>query len=315
MAGLVVDIAGDGQEAINRVLAQTYDLVLMDMQMPRVDGLEATCRIREIEELSALPIIAMTANVMQEDQARCRAVGMNDFIAKPFVPEELYAKLQHWLKIAAVAEEATVPAKATTTTGASSLVASIEGVNLAKGLRFTGNDPKRYARILERFLESQRGVPLQIRQALLEGKRQDAERLAHTLKGLAAQIAAEDLTSDTSSLEAAIRQSGEAEGTVFFLRKVELQLQRLCRAIEGGLSQVHRDDAGQAVNDPMWREQLMTLIDNDDAKAAHFVETHATTIARHFRPDEFQALNCAVRAFDFELAKALLEAHQSGGQQ
>jgi len=156
---------------------------------------------------------------------------------------------------------------------------------------------------------------LQIRQALLEGKHRDAERMAHTLKGVAAQIAAEDLANDTSRLEVAIRQNGEAEGTVVLLGNVEFKLQRLCRAIESWLSQMQCDDPGQAMNDSMWREQLLTLLENDDAKALSFVETYAKAIARHFRPEDFRALNCAVRAFDFELAKTLLKLHLPGGKQ
>ena len=99
-AGLVVDVAGDGATAIERLQAaspDTYAVVLMDMQMPRMDGLEATYRIRAIPEFARLPIIAMTANAFGEDRERCRAAGMNDFVSKPIEPEVLYATLHAWL--------------------------------------------------------------------------------------------------------------------------------------------------------------------------------------------------------------------------
>ena len=97
-AGLIVDIAEDGLEAIERTQHQTYDLILMDMQMPRMDGLQATQLIRQQSNGQLVPILAMTANAFAEDKARCLAAGMNDFIAKPVRPEDFYDTLLKWLE-------------------------------------------------------------------------------------------------------------------------------------------------------------------------------------------------------------------------
>ena len=95
--GLVVDLAVDGAEAVERARTTRYDAILMDMQMPRLDGLAATRQIRQMAEGSTVPIIAMTANAFAEDRQNCFAAGMNDFVAKPVNPDTLFAILLEWL--------------------------------------------------------------------------------------------------------------------------------------------------------------------------------------------------------------------------
>jgi len=96
--GLAVDTAEDGEFAIELAARTPYAVVLMDMQMPRADGLEATRAMRKLPGWKETPIIAMTANAFAEDKARCIAAGMNDFLAKPFEPEALFHKLLEWLE-------------------------------------------------------------------------------------------------------------------------------------------------------------------------------------------------------------------------
>jgi hypothetical protein len=97
-SGLAVDTAEDGLEAIDRARQTAYAVILMDMQMPRLDGLVATQQIRNLPGYREIPIVAMTANAFNEDKARCLAAGMNDFLVKPFSPDQLFVILHKWLE-------------------------------------------------------------------------------------------------------------------------------------------------------------------------------------------------------------------------
>lgn len=100
---LVVDVAEDGGEAVSRLRERCYDLVLMDVQMPTMDGLEATRQIRRIAGRENLPIVALTGNAFAEDRQACLDAGMSDYLAKPVSPESLFEKMLYWLNAGEVA--------------------------------------------------------------------------------------------------------------------------------------------------------------------------------------------------------------------
>ena len=207
-ANFVVDIAGDGQMALAQLARATYDCVLMDMQMPVMDGLTATRAIRQQPHLAELPILAMTANAMTSDRERCLEAGMNDHIAKPIAPEELWAKLQRWIKPragagAAIGDGGTVPGLQTE--GLASLNA-IEGLDVKLGLRFALGREAFYRRLLDKFVAGQKDFHARISQALAAADWVSAARIAHTLKGTAAQIGAAHLSGLAAQLESRIGQ-------------------------------------------------------------------------------------------------------------
>ncbi len=205
-----MDLAPDGAVALQKVQQQAYDVVLMDMQMPVMDGLSATRAIRQLPGLDALPILAMTANAMAEDRERCLEAGMNDHIAKPIAVQELIDKLRRWVRPVAGRQPATAPAMPARARGPApgwiTELAAIDGLDARLGLEQLLGREALYRDILSRFVTSQRGQADAIAQAIAAGQRDEAQRLAHTLKGLAAQIGARTLNEQAARLEEALRQ-------------------------------------------------------------------------------------------------------------
>ncbi|MBG9386550.1 PAS domain-containing hybrid sensor histidine kinase/response regulator [Caenimonas aquaedulcis] len=215
-AGFVVEVADNGAVALERVQERPYALVLMDMQMPVMDGVTATREIRKLAQFAEMPIIAMTANAMDRDRQRCLDAGMNDFVSKPIDPVGLAAVVTRWLERARAAPTvpaplAELPAPATADAGCAAL-ARIPGLNVALGLGRMMNKKPLYLAMLRRYMQSQRDCPMQVWSAIERADWQTAERIAHTAKGLAGNIGADGLAASAQALETALReQRGIAE--------------------------------------------------------------------------------------------------------
>jgi CheY-like chemotaxis protein len=242
-AGLVVAIAGNGREALEAVKRGGYDAVLMDVQMPVMDGYTATRKIREWESVSAkavtvsidtpknivdnpessipnaVPIIAMTAHAMADDAEKSLQAGMNGHVAKPIDPAQLFAALAKWIKPAdgrrstaprsvahgAAAEDRSQPREET-------LPPSLPGFDLEAGLERLMGNKGLYRKLLLDFGSNYTGVAGDIRKTLDSGDFKQAHSLVHNLKGLAGNLAAVDLQAAAVAMEKLVK--GESGGPV-----------------------------------------------------------------------------------------------------
>jgi two-component system sensor histidine kinase/response regulator len=213
LSGLLVDIAENGQEALDQIRRSEYDIVLMDMQMPVMDGVTATQEIRQLDEYQHVPIVAMTANARQSDRELCLAAGMVDFITKPIEPEELWRALLRWIPARrAEAGASARPRRARRGGLVGSAVLQIPGLDVGQGLRRAiGNIPL-YLSLLRKFVSGQRSGGAELQALVQGGEWAAAEMLAHTLKGVAGNIGAHALQAQAARLEEVLRDADRRAG-------------------------------------------------------------------------------------------------------
>ncbi len=243
-AGMVVDIADDGRKAVDMIGAKAYEIVLMDMQMPNMDGISATRLIREQDAFDDLPIVAMTANAMRTHEDECIAAGMNDFVSKPFNPRQLYAVIHKWVTGAGDAALFAAPGTEMVTDGGISLPGHIDGLDVRAGLRRMAGMKPLYLDTLRSFVEQQADVAARMRQCLAAGDLEKAIRDVHTLKALLGMLAAAEMRGVAIDLETALALP-DIDGANRLLDRLDTGLNALIGSIRSALDGVRATVAPQ----------------------------------------------------------------------
>lgn len=198
--GMKVSIANNGQEALKLVTEQSFDLVLMDIQMPIMDGISASQEIRKLNlpHTQNLPILAMTAHAMSGDKERSLAAGMNGHITKPIDPDELFKAINHWLPSARI----TPFSKRTTTT---ETLPEIKGLDTAKALNRLNGNHILYQKLLARFIDETQDTNTRLNTAFQNSRPDEVLHIAHSIKGVAGNLGADKLHHHAHQLESALR--------------------------------------------------------------------------------------------------------------
>ena len=210
--GIETEVAGNGRMALTRLEADgqpPIDAVLMDLQMPELDGFETTRLLRAQPRFAELPIIAMTAHALADEREQCLIAGMNDHVPKPIDPDLLFAVLAKWCARteAAPASDRHAP------------LPEIDGLDVPAGLRRMGGDRALYLRLIHQFADGQAAVPDTLREQLRSGDLAGAGHTAHTFCGLAANIGAVGLARCAADVEVRLRKGMPADAEVGALEK------------------------------------------------------------------------------------------------
>src|SRR6476619_3744836 len=314
-AEVFVDLAENGAEAVRLARENDYDIVLMDMQMPVMDGIEATRILRSDARFQTLPIIAMTANALVSDRELCLEAGMNDHIAKPIDPDQLFGVLMRWIERpegdgAGLRELSEARAAVVHTPAVADGPLDIDGIDVKAALKRTGGNRKRYVALLRRFAQQQASTVDEIRKALSMGDAATAERAAHSLKGAAGTLGATTLSEIAAKAEAAIK-TGQGIDTA--LTSLFAGLGAAVRAIRAALpEEIPTNGGGGASRDPATvvkhLTQLTRLLETDDGEAADFMIDARSDLSGLLTPTEIETLSELVGDFNFEAALKCLSA-------
>ena len=239
-ASLVVEIANNGVEAVEMAQKNPYDIILMDIQMPEMNGFEATREIRNWEEEEQfrnpqsairIPIVAMTAHAMAGDRQKSIEGGMNDHVTKPIDPDQLFSALVKWIEPGEREVPEAFEAKVKEKSEDEILPKELPGISIKSGLKKVGGNKKLYRKLLGKFLDSNKEVVNEIKTTLAAGDTETAARLAHTVKGVSGNLGAEELFPVAGELEKAIKQ-GETDSLDSLLDSFESHLNMVLGGIE-----------------------------------------------------------------------------------
>ena len=311
-AKMSIDLAENGEVAVRMVSKNDYDLVLMDMQMPVMDGIAATKAIRSNPRFSTLPIIAMTANAMDADRERCLAAGMNDHLSKPIDPDAMFTTVMKWIKPRR-AQPSETPGSKVEGTSSQALpdLPEIEGVDTKDGLKRVGGNSRLYRDLLMKFAAKHSDASLQISDALHGGDRSTAERIAHTVKGVAGNIGIKPVQFAAERLEKAIRESNSEAPQILqeFASVLRTQLDAIEQALP--LDTLTLEIESKNSFDPVTASheitRLRAQLEASDGDSEETYRALRRVLAGQVEKAQLDALGAAISDFDFAGARSKLD--------
>ena len=297
--GVQVTVAGNGQLALDMLNAAPdplpWSVILMDLQMPVMDGHQATMLLRQQSRFKNVPIIALTAHASADEGARCLREGMNEHLTKPINPETLYECLSRWCG---------APVKAATW--------GIVDIDVAQGLLHCGGNRPLYRSLLQKFLADMSQSAEQLRDALTVGDLSLAERIAHTLNGVSANLGANRCHDLSYAMESALRKGSPEPVLQSLLAPLAQHLGELVVHISQALPEVLVPVNVPEVDwDPVRLKEvvqtLSELLNSNNVESDIFMQANASLL-RQGLGDRFDLLQQRVHDFDFDLALAELQS-------
>ena len=315
LVGMQVSFAENGRQAVELVRLNPYDLILMDVQMPVMDGLAASAAIRRLAGGEAIPVLAMTANAFEEDRLKAIAAGMNDHLGKPVEPELLYRALVKWLPVKAVQRQSddgspsvaaclsSRPIQAVSRLERINALANIEGLDATNGLNRICGDEGFYLSLLEQFCRQHARDGALLAEKLAIGDQAGMVQVAHALRGVAGALGAEKVQQLARTLEEAIRTEATEDALQLALQRLVEALASLVAKLQAVFCHVQpmapitgNKSAAQPV-----RETLLTLVEllsRNDVAAADVFESSRAMLEQALGVD-VRRLGRQIENFDF----------------
>ena len=314
-AGAIVTVANHGGEAVKILTegdqAPPFDVVFMDLQMPEMDGITATRLLRRDPRLQKIPIIAMTAHALVEERQRCLDAGMNDHVSKPIDPDALFSTLIRWAKPrarqAVETQVSPTPGKRTDKL----IPQEIAGINLADGLKRVAGNVRLYRDLLGQFGAKQGDAAARISAALESGDPKLAERIVHTVKGVAGNIGMTKVQSAAQKLEKAINEGQDSVAALLpgFASLLGTQVDAIEEALRKSVAQPEALPAspfnGHETSSAI--AQLRSLLRASDGGAEEAFRSLQGAVAGVVEKPHLDALSASISNFDFEAALVKLD--------
>ncbi len=313
-AGAQVQIANNGQEAVEKVAQSVFDVVLMDLQMPVMDGFQATAKIRSDPRFARLPIIAMTAHATVEERQKCLNAGMDDHISKPIDPVTMFETIgKHYRPAPAGKQEAPKPAstKPQPSVPSPEVLSDLPGIDVALGLKRVAGNRKLYLKLLRDFHRDYPAAVGTIEEAIAGKRDEEALRLSHTLKGVSGSLGAMDLFAAAEEVESALK-AGDPEKAVASLPRVAELLGIVISGLAGLAETAEKAPVAspkEDVNREALGAEMATLADmlRKNNPEAEVVLEKVTSLCRGQWSVSTRKIGAAVDLFDFKAATKALE--------